>query len=218
MALWNTPWPEEKTMALEQVPADKTNPTLTLDLQDPTYQALAHYAGRIGKLLTAPAVTANSDLAATLDDFLGAIYAFIFAKQTNFTDRLDRCIDINAVKTRAGQLAAYEVRVDGLWMGGFHFNSALFRIAAVYHRILQIVTGKDGNVPDLQTEALSLFGHWMSIRLHKAYSQVNELKHEPQGIYYARLVSYREGLDAIGDLLDLTGAWTASQGLAAPTP
>ena len=93
-------------------------------------------------------------------------------------------------------------------------NSALFRTAAVYHRILQIVTGKDGNVPDLQTEALSLFGHWMSIRLHKVYSQVNELKHDPQGVFRGRLVSYEEALRAAGDLLDLIEAWTAN---ATPT-
>jgi hypothetical protein len=86
----------------------------------------------------------------------------------------------------------------------------LFRTAAVYHRLLQIVVGKDGNVPALQTEAIRLHDHWMSITLHKVYSQVNELKHEPQGIYDGRLVTYREALAAVGDLLDLVEAWTTA--------
>src|SRR5229473_835518 len=35
----------------------------------------SRYAGRIGKLLTVPAVRAHPDLAGSLDDFLGAVYA-----------------------------------------------------------------------------------------------------------------------------------------------
>src|SRR5437016_3265642 len=132
---------------VDKLATEKTNPTLTLDPNDAIDSALSAYAGRIWQLLSAPAVCRNLDLAASLDDFLGAVYALIFAKQANFADRLGRSIDIKAVKLRAGQLAAREVRVNGLWMAGFHFNSALFRTAAVYHRLLQIVVGKNGNVP-----------------------------------------------------------------------
>jgi len=40
------------------------------------------------------------------------------------------------------------VRTSGNWLAGFHFNSALFRIAATYHRGLKVVSGKETS--DLQ--------------------------------------------------------------------
>jgi hypothetical protein len=191
---------------------------LYLDLTDQANAALSGHAGRIGKLLKAPAVLANPDLAASLDDFLGAVYALIQAKQHSFTDRSGRAIAVTPVAQRAVRIASGRVRTDGQWIAGFYFNNALFRTAAVYHRILQIVVGKDGNVPTLQGEALTLYGHWVSIKLHKVYIQVNELKHDPQGIYDGRLVTYQEALTAIGDLLDLVEAWRAAKVPAATTP
>ncbi len=63
---------------------EKTSPNLTLDLNDPVCAALTQCARRISQLLAAPAVTANSDVESSLDDFLGAVYALIIAKQKNF--------------------------------------------------------------------------------------------------------------------------------------
>jgi hypothetical protein len=199
---------------MDSLAKHKDSPTLDLDAEDPTYKALFGYAGRIDKVLKTPAVRANPDLAGSLDDFLGAVYALIQAKQHNFADRAGRPIDIKPVAQRAAQIAKGRVRINGQWIAGFYFNNALFRMAAVYHRILQIVVGKDGNVPSLQSEAIGRHGLWMSIKLHKVYSQVNELKHESQGVYAGRLVTYHEALTATGDLLDLIEAWMAAN---APT-
>lgn len=202
---------------------EKTSPNLTLDLNDPVYAALTQCARRISQLLAAPAVTANSDLESSLHDFLGAVYALIIAKRKNFQDRPDRPINIKPVAQRAARIAAGNVKTDGLWIAGFYFNNALFRMAAVYHRILKIVAGpvrrgRKDDVPTLQSEALARFGSWNSIKLHKVHSQVNELKHEPQGIYSGRLVTYQEALTAIGDLLDLIEAWTSANLSSVPTP
>jgi len=60
---------------------EESRPYLNLDLTDQKHSALSSYAGRIGKLLKAPAVPPNPDLAGSLDDFLGAVYALILAKQ-----------------------------------------------------------------------------------------------------------------------------------------
>ena len=79
-------------------------------------------------------------------------------------------------------------------------------------------TGSKDDVPTLQTEALLRFGSWNSIKLHKVHSQVNELKHQPQGVYSGRLVTYQEALTAIGDLLDLIEAWTSANISSVPTP
>jgi hypothetical protein len=116
--------------------------SLSLNPEDPTEAALSQCADRIGKLLAAPAIRSNPDLEGSLDDFLGAIYALIQAKRHDFTDRVARPIEISAVEKRASQIAAGKVRTEGKWVAGFYFNNALFRTAAVYHRILKIVIRK----------------------------------------------------------------------------
>lgn len=84
-----------------------------------------------------PKVKADADMSSCLDEFLGAIYALIFAKQRRFADRVGRPVDPTAYSKRAEQLGRGEVRVDGKWMAGFFFNSAILRISAVYHRSLR---------------------------------------------------------------------------------
>ncbi len=94
----------------------------------------------------------------SLDDFLGAVYALIRAKYKKFQDRPGRQIDINFVAQRAKRIAAGNIKTDGLWIEGLYFfNNALFRTAAVYHRMLQVVAGQDGNVPALQLAALARY-------------------------------------------------------------
>ena len=134
------------------------------DLSSPIYATLARSAARIAKLRNAPSrVHADPNLAGTLDDFLGAVYALFFAKRGDFTDRTSRSIDINAVQKRAAQMAAGDLRPDGEWMAGVHFNSALFRIAAVYHGTLKITVGRPttrGDVPTLRTQVENLHRQW----------------------------------------------------------
>jgi hypothetical protein len=190
----------------------KTSSALSLDLKDPTDAELARSASRIEHLLADPAVSANPDVEGSLDDFLGSVYALIRAKKKNFQDRPGRPIKVKPIAQRAARIAAGDVKTDGLWIAGFYFNNALFRNAAVYHRVLKVVAASaKGDVPTLQTEALSRHAGWNSIRLHKVHSQVNELKHEPQGVYAGRLVSYADALSAACDLLDLIEAWAAAQ-------
>ena len=197
----------------------RASSALSLDLKDPTDAQLARSASRIEHLLADPAVSSNPDVESSLDDFLGAIYALTCAKKKHFQDRPGHPIKIKPVAQRAARIAAGDVKTDGLWIAGFYFNNALFRTAAVYHRVLKVVAvPAKGDVPTLQTEALSRHADWNSIRLHKVHSQVNELKHEPQGVYAGRLVSYADALGAACDLLDLIEAWAAAQRPPAPTP
>src|SRR5258708_5624417 len=100
-----------------------TNNVRQIDLDDSTYAALAQSAGRIATLLSSPVAKNNPDLAGSLDDFLGAVYALVFAKEGDFTHRPNRQIDISAVEKLAKQLAAGQVRTDVKWMAGFHFNN-----------------------------------------------------------------------------------------------
>lgn len=181
---------------------------LTLDPADQKHATLSSYAGRISKLLAAPVAQANPGLVGSLDDFLGAVYALIQAKQHGFADRTGP-IQIAAVKERAQMIAAGKVRSDGKWIAGFHFNNALFRTAAVYHRVLKIVVGEKAYVPVLLPKAQTLFPRWTSNKLSMVHDQVNDLKHTPRGIHDERKVTYDDAVAAVDELLVLIEGWTA---------
>ena len=113
-------------------PTNETNSGLVqIDILDPTYATLSRAASRIATLLKPPIAKSNAELPASLDDFLGAVYALISAKKDGFKNRPDRSISIPAVEKLARQIASGKLRTDGKWIAGFHFNSALFRTAAV---------------------------------------------------------------------------------------
>ena len=199
--------------AMEPVGAvvtERTTTSRSLDLHDPTEARLASCARRIGQLLKSPAVTANAEAQSSLDDFLGAVYALIRAKHEGFRDRPGRTIAIRPVAQRAARIAAGNLKTEGLWIAGFYFNNALFRTAAVYHRMLKVVTGGNGYVPTLLPKARKQHPSWTSTELSKVHDQVNELKHDPRGIYHGRTVTYAEALAAACELLDLIEAWVAS--------
>jgi len=197
---------------------EERNPVLRLDLGDPTYGALSSYARRIGKLLAAPPVRKNPDLAGSYDDFLGAVYALIQAKKHDFADRTGP-IEIAAVEKRAQMIATGKVRTDGKWVAGFYFNNALYRTAAVQHRILKIITKKnDVQVPKLRKEAKSLFSQWTSDKLDMVHSEVNDLKHTPSGVHDQRTVTYQDAVAAVGELLTLIELWTAANIPSTPKP
>ena len=189
---------------------EKNRSSPSLDLNDPTEARLADCARRISQLLKSPAVTANAEAQSSLDDFLGAVYALIRAKHQGFRDRPGRTIAIKPVAQRAARIAAGDLKTDGLWIAGFYFNNALFRTAAVYHRMLKVITGGNGYVPALLPRARTRYPNWASTELSKVHSQVNELKHDPQGIYHGRTVTYAEALAAARELLDLIEAWAAA--------
>jgi hypothetical protein len=204
---------------MEPAAKKMSSPTLDLDTDDPTYKALFGYGGRIGKLLKEPSILANPDLAGSLDDFLGAVYALIQAKHHKFADRAGRPIDIKPVAQRAVRISKGIVRTDGEWIAGFYFNNALFRTAAVYHRILKIVVGKQkAYVPELLRDGRKRYPHWTSAKLDEVHNQVNDLKHTPRGVHDKRTVTYEDAVAAIGELLDLIEAWTAANAPTTPKP
>jgi len=118
-------------------------------------------------------VQGNPDLAGSLDDFLGAVYALIQAKQHAFADRVGP-IEISAVQKRAQKIAIGQVRIDGKWIAGFYFNNALFRTAAIYHRVLKIVVGEKAYVSVLVPKAKALYLQWTNTKLDTVHDQVND--------------------------------------------
>jgi hypothetical protein len=190
-------------------------------MPEPEFLQLAHlaptqgktlfdFAGRIAALLQDQKVLSNEALTACVDDLLGSVYTLIFALHHDFDDRPNRLApkDINAVLVRAQHISQGKVRNDGKWTAGFYFSNALFRIAAVYHRVLKVFTGRDDlTVGNLSPIAKTLCGNrnktWADANLVLVHKEVNHLKHAEDGIIGGRKVSFREAESAVGEILDL---------------
>lgn len=189
---------------------------IEVNLEDLTFAALARAGARISALLKSPKVAVDSAAVACLDDFLGAVYALIFARLEEFTDRVGVPIEADKFLVRAEQISSGSIRTDGQWMAGFHFNSALFRIAAAYHRALKVVLAEPQSrdfALTLQPRAAALYRQWnakdwSSGRNEDVYKEVNHLKHTPKGVYKGRLVQFKDAMDAIEELLELIESWT----------
>ena len=195
---------------------------LKVKVNDATYGELSRFGDRITSLLQSQQAEPNRDIVASLDDLLGALYAIIFAKHFGFEDRPNRPIEVSAIVKRAQQVARGEVRTDGKWMAGFHFNSALFRISAVYHRVLKIVAGRDGDVGTLRPQAEEFYRRcrdavWQNQNVRGIHGQATDLKHTTKGIYESRRIDagLRNAVLAVGELLDLLEVF--GPGTATPT-
>lgn len=177
------------------------------------FQELRPQAARIADLMSLPSLQARQSLMGCLDDLLGAVYALMYADHRGYSDRpqaLD-AQDIQNVLIRARDMSNGRVRTDGKWTAGFYFNNALFRLAAVYHRALKIVTGNENtvlHVPQLLPQAQAKFQAarnlaWTNTKIHDIHLEVNNLKHTPEGIYAGRDVTFADSLGAVGELLTL---------------
>lgn len=185
------------------------------------YKKLCAFAGRIDSLLGLPEVQSNSSWEACLDDLLGAVYGFYYAKRHAYADRNTSLNPeyMRLVRTRATDMSNLRVRTEGLWTAGFYFNSALFRVAAVYHRSLKIVAGKEASVlefADLLSKAEKLFKDsqkhdWTNTNLGKVNSEVNDLKHAGSGIYDGRHVQFDDALQALDEMVNFIEALRGSQ-------
>lgn len=187
---------------------------LSIPIADEPTKSLASFASRIDQLLVNLASPGDPDVVGSLDDLLGSIYSLILAAHHGFEDRLTRQIEPPVIKIRAEQVMQGNLRLEGKWIAGWHFNSALFRVAAVYHRLLKVLTGRTGNRPDLQREAERLYRSWTSSswsngNVEAVYKQVNTLKHDSAGVYHARDVTFAQGVSAVSEVLALLEAWAA---------
>jgi hypothetical protein len=188
---------------------------LRLDLTDPRDKELADYGVRILRLLQSSQAQKNHYLIATLDDFLGVLYALIFAKHNNrpFEGRSGP-IEVERVVKRAENIAEGWVRTSGNWLAGFYFNSALFRVAAVYHRGLKVVSGdhsRGKNRCYFLERVIPKFPEWRHSSLDQIYDEVNDLKHTPEGLFNSRTIGPKEANSAVAELLELFELWANSE-------
>lgn len=167
---------------------------------DPRLKELAQYAARIAKLLEGVQTNPNHLLVAVLDDLLGAIYSLVSAVEKGFKGKTGSS-EFDPILTRAKQLANGQVRRDGNWMAGFHFNSGMFRISAVFARLPEALSGSHERAKNAY---LTKTGKpWENTDAHAIREEVNALKHDEQGVYARRLADLPTALLAVGQLLEL---------------
>ncbi len=137
-----------------------------------------------------------------LDYAVGAIYALFRAEELEYKDRdypLPPAYQ-KAPLTRAKDMSEGKVRKEGAWVAGFYFNYALVRIAADYHRVLKVLTGKDDHAKSLAKRLAPGFVH---THLDKVHDEVNALKHRPDGLAAGRKVKFEEAVQALEELLSV---------------
>jgi hypothetical protein len=171
-----------------------------MDLADVRLSELAGLADRIVKLLEKPQTKANQALVAVLDDLLGAIYALISAREGGFKGK-SRSSEFKPILERAKEVANGDVKTDGNWMAGFHFNSAIFRISAVFDRLPKAVACCHLSAKSAYLKKNG--GQWKNTDAHAIREEVNRLKHTPKGLFTGRLKDFAVGLSAVKQLLEL---------------
>lgn len=191
---------------------------IKLDSQDPSYKKLTELARRLEVLVNKPHTANDPDVQSTLDFFLGALYGLNLAVIGGYEHRpLRSAPDLDAIKERSALLTKGEVRVDGKWMAGFHFNSAMLRLSAVYHRTLKVLTGNtdpdaDTVVKDLLEELRPLYKGWTrqawtSKFVDRIHGEVNTLKHVSDGLFDGRNVKLGDALGGAEEIVRLWEAW-----------
>lgn len=134
----------------------------------------------------------------------GAVYALVSAIENDFKGKLGAS-EFEPVFIRAQHLASGQVRKDGNWMAGFHFNSAMFRISAVLDRLPKAFGGHTAAA----NKYLKKTGKpWQNKEAHEIRREVNRLKHKASGAFGGRRSALTAATTAVEQLLHLAETLT----------
>ncbi len=202
------------------LPPPRFTEYIVADLGDAANADLARSSLRISSLLRQKAVLNDPNACACLDDLLGAVQALFLARSCSFEDRVGKQIELPVLQKRAEGLAEGRIRTDGKWIAGFYFNSALFRLSAVYHRLLKVVLDTPNardHVGDLRDKVAAKYKYWTSAdwssrRISELHKEVNTLKHSAAGIYVTRSIRQNDAAAGLREMLDIFEAWVAHVG------
>jgi hypothetical protein len=192
--------------------SDEASMIKDLDLKDSKQKRLAVFAARISTLLEKPDVTKNEPLISVLDDLLGAVYALLAARQENFKGKMGKS-EFAPILDRAKLIATGKPKNSGNWMAGFHFNSAMFRISAVFDRLPKSLASCKYGEACCQHGAAARYQKakgkaWQMQQLHDIRKEVNAIKHEAIGVYRGRKANLNAALAAVNQILELAEAVT----------
>jgi hypothetical protein len=174
--------------------------THRIDLSDRTLADLAGCANQVLALLQRN--QNNKDLLAVLDDLLGAIYELISSVELGFKGKSGQS-NLKHSIDRAQELANGEVRIDGNWMAGFHFNSAMFRISALFDRLPKALACCHATASAAYHQKTGKA--WDKNDAHAIRKQVNTMKHETGGSFGGRKrdADLPAAMSAVKQLLEL---------------
>lgn len=182
---------------------------------DPEYDQITALAKRLESLLAGSRATSSKEVQSILDLVLGALYALGLASSEGYEHRpKGKTPQSTPVVDRSAALALGEVRLDGKWMAGFHFNNALFRLSAAFHRTLKVVTQQSGSrayagqlLEELRREERAWALRLPTVQLERVHKEVNDWKHTAEGKHGGRDVDLRAALESAEELLRLWEAW-----------
>lgn len=152
----------------------------------------------------------NKPLISVIDDLLGAVYALIAARQENFKGKIGES-EFPPILNRAKLIASGNPKNSGNWMAGFHFNSAMFRISAVFDRLPKSLAGcKHGEAcceHGVAAKYRKAKGKvWQNQYLHGIRKEVNAIKHDAIGVYKGRRADLNAALAAVEEVIELAEA------------
>jgi hypothetical protein len=90
-------------------------------------------------------------------------------------------------------------------IAGFHFNSALARIAATRARANWIANGY-GLTPD-RVKVATARPPIPTPNAHAIKDEVNDFKHQPEGLFRRREATYAMAVAAISELVAVAESW-----------
>lgn len=178
-----------------------------MDLIDVTAPELQALAQKLEPLMKSSRGAAERD---PLDYLLGALHALFQAKQLGYQHRpqsLDDKYWNEGPLPRVGYMAQGKLRVEGKWLAGFYFNSALVRLAAAFDRTVRLkATRKKIKVKKRPVWNLLLdlgLQRFSKGKLARVYREVNPLKHAPEGLATGRRITMTDATQAFDEMLDL---------------
>ena len=175
-----------------------------INLFDPRLKELASFAERIAVVAERFRKKPQDPVVAALDDLLGAVYALVSAIEKEFKGKLGPS-EFEPVFIRAKHLAGGQVRKDGNWMAGFHFNNAMFRISAVLDRLPKAFGGHTAAANRYRKKTGTA---WTSTEAHEIRKEVNRLKHKASGVFGKRRSALKAAITAVDQLLHLAETLT----------
>jgi hypothetical protein len=175
-----------------------------INLLDARLKDLASFAERIAVVAECFRKKPRDPMVAALDDLLGAVYSLVSAIEKDFKGKLGPS-EFEPVFTRAKHLASGQVRKDGNWMAGFHFNNAMFRISALLDRLPKALGGRATAESRYQKKTGKA---WENKEAHEIRKEVNRLKHKASGVFGKRRSALKAAITAVEQLLHLAETLT----------
>ena len=170
------------------------------------------------------AIRASTDEQRVIKSFvLGSIYSLTHAARLEFIDGTGQRLDANydrRMSECANQIARGEFPESGQWLAGASFNSALLRLAAAYHRVLQEILIQRRLLKKSDRRVLPcvedlVFTHDLVKKsevenLKVVHGDVNHLKHAAAGLLVkGRQTSFAIEIAAVREAIGLLGILTA---------